>query len=329
MKTVRIYYVDFWKNFDRENFLFTQILRKEYEVVFDKDNPEIVFCSVFGTEYLKYKCPRVVFIGEPQTPDFNLYDYAVGFDYITFMDRYIRFPLYLMNTELYNMALNKSKMSDEEFLSRKKFCSFVVSAGGGEGDIRTKVFNELSKYKKVDSGGRYMNNLTDGNPVPDKLEFQKDYRFSISMENSAISGYTTEKIIDAWAAGTIPIYWGNPDITKEFNKNAFINVSDFESIDELVKYVTKLDSDEEAYLRMCHEPIISIEVNDPYVELEKFLVNIVETDENKRFRRSSRFTMWGKIYEYNFVKMDKINKNKVVESLRKVKRKFFGLKRIE
>ena len=76
---------------------------------------------------------------------------------------------------------------------------------------RDELFEYLSQYKLVDSGGRHKNNI--GGSIDDKFLFQQQYKFSIAYENSSTPGYTTEKIIQALAAGTSePIYWGNPEI---------------------------------------------------------------------------------------------------------------------
>ncbi len=62
--------------------------------------------------------------------------------------------------------------------------------------VRNNFFLKISKYKKVDSGGLALNNI--GYIVKNKLEFIKDYKFTIAFENSSYSGYTTEKITDAF-----------------------------------------------------------------------------------------------------------------------------------
>ena len=326
MKELRIFYVDFWKGLSMEEFLFTEILKKHYHVVLDNKNPEIIFCSTFGNQYLNYQCTRILFVGEPYTPDFNLYDYAIGFDHIRFMDRYLRYPLYLLEKEKMNKALHKHECTKDQILREKKFCNFVVSAGGGKEDIRTKIFEKLSQYKRVDSGGKYKNNLPDHQPVPDKYEFQKNYRFSLAMENSKISGYTTEKIIDAWAAGTIPIYWGNPDIVKEFNPASFIMITDDE---EWLDKVIEIDQSDDLYEKMSKEPIylpnqeIDIEV------LEKFLLNIINKDSGERIVRGSAKSLWGKMYEYRMQQMARLNENRLVNFLRKYKRRMFGLRKFD
>lgn len=318
--------MDFWKGFTMENFLFTEILKKHYQVVLDDKDPEIIFCSTFGNQYLNYQCPRILFVGEPYTPDFNIYDYAIGFDHIQFMDRYFRYPLYLFDTDKMDKALHKHEITKEEMLGKKRFCNFVVSAGGGKDDIRAKVFDVLSQYKKVDSGGKYKNNLPDHQPVPDKYEFQKKYRFSLAMENSKISGYTTEKIIDAWAAGTIPIYWGNPDIVKEFNPAAFIRIADD---GEWLNQVKAIDQSDILYEEMCRKPIYLPGQEIRIEALEKFLLNIVEKNKEERMVRGSTKSLWGKMYEYRILRMIRLNENCLVNFLRKYKRKMFGLKKFE
>ena len=47
------------------------------------------------------------------------------------------------------------------------------------------------------------------------LRMKKPYKFSIAFENAWYPGYTSEKIVTSMLAGTIPIYWGNPDISRE------------------------------------------------------------------------------------------------------------------
>lgn len=301
MRTVRIWYTDFWRNFNPETFLFTRVLQKYYEVVFDQNNPDYIFCSHFGNDYLNYNGIRILFMGEAKTPDFNLYDYALAFDYLQFGDRYLRYPLYLTDQENCERAIKKHLYSDAYYLEKKKFCNFVVSNGAGANQIRNQYFDKLCEYKRVDSGGGYRNNLPDGKPVKDKRAFQKEYRFSFAFENSAISGYTTEKIIDAWAAETIPIYWGDPNIEAEFNHKAFINCNHFHSMEELIEKVKEIDQNEKKYLEMMKQPILL--ENSPIYEmmketyLEDFLLHIFEQEKSAAVRRSSHLTMWGRDYE--------------------------------
>ena len=53
---------------------------------------------------------------------------------------------------------------------------------------------------------------------------------------------------------SIPIYWGNPEIEKEFNTKSFINVYDFDSIDDVINNIIELDKDDNKYLELLNQP---------------------------------------------------------------------------
>lgn len=53
-----------------------------------------------------------------------------------------------------------------------------------------------------------------------------DYMFSIAMENATYAGNFTEKIMDCFATGTIPIYSGDPTIDRFFNPEGIIKFTD-------------------------------------------------------------------------------------------------------
>lgn len=278
MKTIKINFTDFSTDFDKENNQFTQILRDRYNVEIS-DNPDYIFYSMFGKKFLDYDCVKIYYTGECVVPDFNLCDYAMAFDNINFGDRYLRVPLY----ELFQYKLKYQTIVDESVPRTEKtaFCGFVVSNDQGMKE-RQQMFDLLSKYKKVDSGGRFMNNI--GGPVKDKLAFDQSHKFSLTFENCSHIGYTTEKIVDAFAADVIPIYYGNPEIGKEFNTKAFVNIHDFDSLEDAVKRIIEIDQNDELYNQIKSEPIISGARKDD-TELRTFLYNIFDQPlENARRR---------------------------------------------
>ena len=76
------------------------------------------------------------------------------------------------------------------------------------------------------------------------------YKFSIASENARYKGYTSEKLLTSFEAHTVPIYWGNPYVTEEFNPEAFVNCMDYESFDEVVKRVKEIDEDDDLWAYM-------------------------------------------------------------------------------
>ncbi len=325
MKDIRIAFVDFWPTFKPEEFLLTRILKTRYNIIIDVKNPEYIICSQFGTNYLKYDCVRIMFMGEARCPDFNVYDYALAFEDIHFGDRYLCYPLFLTYEKNLALALKKHLNVDEKHIEEKKFCNTVVSNDLGC-NVRDAYFDALCTYKMVDSGGRHKNNLPDGQPVPDKLAFQKNYKFSMAFENSRFPGYVTEKIVDAWAAGTIPIYWGAPDVKDYFNAKAFVDCSAMESPEELIPLIKELDQDEDRVRAMLREPIVLPEsklasmLASDY--LEQFLFHIFDQPLNQAKRRNSAFTMWGYNHEHHLAQVKKLEDNRMFKQVRKVMKKF-------
>lgn len=59
-------------------------------------------------------------------------------------------------------------------------------------------------------------------PVERKEEALNDYMFSVVIENEESPGYFTEKILDCFLTGTIPIYMGAPNIGKYFNTDGIL-----------------------------------------------------------------------------------------------------------
>nr|MCR4892621.1 hypothetical protein [Lachnospiraceae bacterium] len=220
------------------------------------DNPDFVFCGDFEThDFLKYDCVRIYINGELEFPDFNVYDYALGSLHLEMGDRYRRFPFYLWRdgtAREFEESLRRNKLPDSAF--NRKFCNYIVSNGAFVNPVRHQFFELLSGYRCVDSGGLFCNNI--GYQVENKDSFQRDYKFSLTFENESYPGYITEKIVEAYNAGTIPIYWGAADIGQEFNENAFINVSDYHTLDEAIKYIRFIDEDRESYMRILNEPLI-------------------------------------------------------------------------
>ena len=254
---LRLHFTDFGYDMSLEGSnYFLPGLRERYEVVLDPANPDYLFHSVFGTEFLDYSCTRIFYTGENITPDFNLSDYAIGFDYLDFGERYFRLPIYQILMEE-GMGRGLSPDSTVSLLSEKqKFCSFLYTNNHAAAPQREAMFRQLSEYKRVDSGGKFLNNI--GGPVPgnflDCRGWQRGYKFGIAFENASKPGYTTEKIFNQLVADAIPIYWGDPRIAEQFNPDRIINCHEFPDFDAVVERVRELDRDDEQYLAMVGRP---------------------------------------------------------------------------
>ena len=249
---IKINFSDFWVPLNKKDNYFYNLLSQKYEVEIS-DNPDFLIYSTFGREYLNYDCVKIFFTGENIRPDFNQCDYAIGFDYLEFEDRYIRYPLYLLYKKGWNLALQKHHFTEEDLKAKTGFCNFIYSNPRTQ-TCRDELFHQLSEYKRVDSGGRYLNNI--GGPVVDKIEWQSHYKFSIAFENSVQSGYQTEKLIEAYASRTIPIYMGNPKVLTEMNAESLIVCESIHDFARTIERVKEIDRNNELYLKMMQTPML-------------------------------------------------------------------------
>jgi hypothetical protein len=235
------------------------LLERNFKVELS-ENPDFLFYNESSDEYLNYDCIRIFYTGENISPNFNLCDYAISFDHCDFEDRHYRLPLFLITTfyrtkdaelaKTINIA--KGGLYTLDDIRRKRgFCSFVYNNYLAD-PIREEFFHKLSTYKKVDAGGKFLNNT--GNAVSSKLLFDMDRKFNIAFENSSRSGYLTEKLPCAIVAGSVPVYWGDPRVGEVFNKKRFINIHDFESLDAALAEVKRIDSNDELFLSIINEP---------------------------------------------------------------------------
>lgn len=271
-RVIRIAFCDFWEGFDFENNHFINILKSGYNPIIDTESPEFLFVGTFGSSHLRYNCPKILFTGENIVPDFNLFDYAIGFDHLSFADRYLRLPLYCLRPNFSNLF--SLSPIDYKTATEREFCSIVVSNMKVSSPMRKKFFDLLSNYKQVSSGGRMWNNI--GGPVSNKLDFLKKYKFNIAFENSSSHGYTTEKILDAYTAHTIPIYWGNPDLPEDFNPDSCIWVRDTKDIDRAIEEIIYLDNNDIAYYeKLNKDKLVNSKLMDWKPILFDFLNNII------------------------------------------------------
>jgi hypothetical protein len=111
------------------------------------------------------------------------------------------------------------------------------------------------------------------NTIDYKLEALKDFAFSLVIENSKIDYYFTEKLIDSFITGTVPIYWGCPSIGDFFNLDGMIIFND---IDDLLNKINTLSLDK------YHSMLPAI--NDNFERAKKYL-----TSEDWLFQNSNIF----------------------------------------
>lgn len=99
----------------------------------------------------------------------------------------------------------------------------IVYLSSNLNNARLELINKIRKIIDVDVvtgtnvSGQYGKNVT-------KKDLYARYKFALCLENTIEDGYITEKIVEAFAAGCIPIVYSHPSITDYFNSEAFIDL---------------------------------------------------------------------------------------------------------
>lgn len=105
--------------------------------------------------------------------------------------------------------------------------------------------NGSSFFDLYGRGWKHRNYKTYKGEIATKQDILKNYKFCYCFENiKGVPGYVTEKIFDAFAAGTVPIYWGATNIEQYIPKSCFIDRRDFANEQDVYKYIKSINKDE-------------------------------------------------------------------------------------
>lgn len=148
---------------------------------------------------------------------------------------------------------------------------------------KTKMNSIIASYKRQTDGHRLRHSIisafnghfdifgTGYKPIDDKLDGLRDYKFSIVVENTRQNYYFTEKLLDCFATGTIPIYWGCPAIGDFFNTKGMLSFTD---MDELNIIINSLNDN--LYTEMLPYIKENFELMKKYNTPEDYLINYKE-----------------------------------------------------
>ena len=169
--------------------------------------------------------------------------------------------LFNFNTSICNIIERPSLMFNEFFTtfeystkdlvknkfrkSKKISCIISNNRGSNDGILYEKrhdlVQNIVKSGLPVDIYGKGWN--PDGKNIKGhithKIHALMDYEFSIGVENSSEKNYISEKFFDPLLVGTVPLYYGCPNIEDVYNKNSFIHL-DFLNPDKCLQQIENI-----------------------------------------------------------------------------------------
>lgn len=120
-----------------------------------------------------------------------------------------------------------SWVQDKDIHPKSKLVSMITSNKNMCEGHRTRLAWYEKLKNRVDCYGRGINE------IERKEDGLNDYMFSIVIENDIVDGYFTEKILDCFMTGTIPVYLGDPGICDKFNQSGIIQLTDDFDVSQL------------------------------------------------------------------------------------------------
>ena len=101
------------------------------------------------------------------------------------------------------------------------------------------------------------------------IDYMKNrYRFALTMEKVNEIGYISEKILVGFAVGSIPIYYGSPEVFDLFNKEAFIYY-DPKDPKPALERILHLETNATAFEEMLAKPKVAHGARETYFSLKK------------------------------------------------------------
>ena len=141
-------------------------------------------------------------------------------------------------------------VQDRKVHPKTKLTSMIVSNKHGLPGYNYRL-SWVEKMKgKIDIYGRNIKT------IDKKEEGLVDYMFSFAMENSNYPSIFCEKLTDCLATGTIPIFWGTPDIGEWFNEDGIITLTDDFDYTTLTEelYYSKIEAVKDNFQRAIDLP---------------------------------------------------------------------------
>lgn len=257
----------FENNEDAASIKFFELLFKNtkldnFTITNDITKANILFEGCFGNSIRNIKKwdKKIFFSGESWNTDISNYDiiFKSSYDNNNIID--LSFcAIYILNNNFLTRLIQPKNIN----IIPPKFCCFCVSNGNCY--PRNKMFELINSYKKVDSLGRFNNNVGTYIDVPywsdEYLYILKQYKFIICFENSKYETYVTEKIVNAYLANIIPIYWGTNHVKNIFYEDSMIYLENENNIDcykSALNKIIVLDNDDTKYLKFINQQGINI-----------------------------------------------------------------------
>ena len=202
---------------------------------------------------------HIWFTGENVRPPYGEWSGYLSFDIDPMSGRNAYLPLWMYSTGLLGnqrSVFTSANMHWSALVKPRSIrpperfaCAFINNPH----PQRMRAIQYLNEVSQVDVFGSW-----NGRQVPDKAVVARNYRFVLSFENDLFPGYVTEKPFEAWASGSVPLWWGL-DPLGYLNSSAMVTANSFASLAEFAEAVRELDRDRQRWQELASSPILARE----------------------------------------------------------------------
>ncbi len=218
-----------------------------------QDAPLVIFNDIMPTaetlDFLRNRSPATHHLIQTEPPTYIPYQHTAAC-----YDRFSR--IYTLRDDLHGPKFQKllfpNPLKSRSPNSQHRFLTMVVGnkASSHPQELythRRRLIEFFEDQPEADftfygTGWEHLGYRNYGGPVDDKLATLSNFRFTIAYENGhSMPGYVTEKILDCFCAGSVPIYWGAPNITEYVPADCFIDRTQFPSDQALYEHLLTLD----------------------------------------------------------------------------------------
>jgi alpha(1,3/1,4) fucosyltransferase len=287
MMPLRVAFMNFWDGFDpRCNHFLTLLARRfPVQVIEEPDRAAVVFESYFRPPGVPPPGPprddqvAIFFSGEAHNLPIGRHHAVISMNLLR-TPNHCRYPIWMLNFQPIGEAAN----CEQQRYGRNVTYDLIQRPLGGDprpgfacaifnnkSHLRYEAMRQLAAYGQVDAYGRHF-----GRSAYPKYDVLVQYRMNVCFENTVQPGYVTEKVVEARAAGCMPLWWGDPTYRLDFHERALVNLYEYDL--DFARVFDEVDMKE-----LASTPLLKRHPDEYNAELEDFLYRIVSTPPSRLF----------------------------------------------
>lgn len=128
------------------------------------------------------------------------------------------------------------QLEDIGLYPKRKLISIIASS-------KEIISGHKLRHELIKKYGRHLDvfGAASHSRLDDKIMALKDHRYSVIVENSIDKYWFTEKLVDAFLTGTVPIYWGAPAVAELFDMQGVLTFADLNDFERVLQVCSDID----------------------------------------------------------------------------------------